>query len=200
MSLQLLRRRAIKRLCVNKRAVLKIPKDEPREVQNSLERSERPKWPANTNRAECIRRDKVLSDYIKGHDWFMSHEFHLLRKLIMTPDVVPQWTSYRDRYPLIFDLEWESDEGRGDLVCSDGRNNFLIVELKSFTNSGDGSGKTHRTTKRQKRRQGEEQTEKFAKFWHEKNPQVKKTVGVFVTEEVAAKQIELKQKDRTDTD
>ena len=109
----------------------------------------------------------------------------------MTPDVVPGWKSYLDQYPLLFDLEWECNKGRGDLVCTDGNNNFLVVELKSFTTFGDGSGVTHRTKRKEKRQKGREQTIKFAEFWHENNPQVKQTIGVFVTEDEAAEQIRL---------
>ena len=160
----------------------------------SLQRSAKQEAAA-TSMEECRRRNKVLTDYIKGHEWFLSHEFHLLRKLVMTPHKIKNWKQYYDKYPYIFDHEWECCDGRGDLLCTDGKNNFLVVELKSFTNSGIGSGKTHRTTIRKKRRQGEEQTVRFAKSWYNNNPQVITTVGVFVTEEGALKQVEFPSED-----
>ncbi len=164
-------------------------------ISVSLQRSEKQEA-ASTSMKECRRRNKVLTDYIKGHEWFLSHEFHLLRKLVMTPDEICSWKQYYNKYPLIFDHEWECCDGRGDLLCTDGENNFLVVELKSFTNSGTGSSKTHSTARTKKRRPGEEQTVRFAKAWHENNPQVKTTVGVFVTEHGAELLVELnKMKD-----
>ena len=149
-------------------------------TQTEKDKTIRPKWPAKTDSKECHQRDKVLSDYVRGRDWFMSYEFNLLRKLTITPDVVPGWKLYRDQYPLLFDLEWECsrDIGRGDLVCTDGNNNFLIAELKSLATCGNGS-------KGKKRRHGKQQTIKYATFWDENNPQVRHTVGVCGTEEEA---------------
>ncbi len=167
---------------------------EDKSISVSLQRSEKQEA-ASTSMEECRRRNKVLTDYIKGHEWFLSHEFHLLRKLVMTPHKINNWKKYYDKYPFIFDHEWECCDGRGDLLCTDGENNFLVVELKSFTNSGIGSSKTHSTTRTKKRRQGEEQTVRFAKAWHKNNRQVKTTVGVFVTEEGAVKQVEFPSED-----
>ena len=161
----------------------------------SLQRSAKQEAPS-TSMEECRRRNKVLTDYIKGHEWFLSHEFHLLRKLVMTPHNIKNWKQYYDKYPYIFDHEWECCDGRGDLLCTDGKNNFLVVELKSFTNSGNGSGKTHKAMRTKKRKHGKKQTVKFAKAWRKNNPQVKTTVGVFVTEEEAA-EVEIPSGDET---
>ena len=147
----------------------------------SLHKSKHSKWPVDTSKSECIRRDNVIRPYITNHDWYVSAEFHLVRTLVMKPPL--HWRPYSRDYPFIFDFEWVNEEGKGDLIYTDGNNNFLVVEVKSMCCDGYGSGQTHRTKKRQKRRDGEKQTEIYSQLWHEKNPQVKKTTGVFVTED-----------------
>ena len=151
------------------------------EADLSLCKSKHSKWPVDTSKRECIRRDNVIRPYITNHDWYVSAEFHLVRTLVMKPPL--HWRPYSCNYPFIFDFEWVNEEGKGDLIYTDGNNNFLVVEVKSMYCDGYGSGQTHRTKKRQKRRDGEKQTEIYSQLWHEKNPQVKKTTGVFVTED-----------------
>lgn len=151
------------------------------EADLSLYKSKHSKWPVDTSKSECIRRDNVIRPYITNHDWYVSAEFHLVRTLVMKPPL--HWRPYSRDYPFIFDFEWVNEEGKGDLIYTDGNNNFLVVEVKSMYCDGYGSGQTHRTKKRQKRRDGEKQTEIYSQLWHEKNPQVKKTTGVFVTED-----------------
>ena len=168
-------------------------RDKDTELEDSLAKSKFPKWPVDTSKSECHRRNKFLESYIKGHDWYVSSEFHLLRRLIMIPASLKGWKRYYDRYPLIFDLEWECCVGRGDLVCTDGKNRFLIVELKSLRTDGDGTKRTRKTKKRQKLRHGEEQVNKFANFWHDENPQVEQTTGIFITEEGVESVIKLKR-------
>ena len=163
------------------------------EIKDFLAESKHPKWPVDSSKRECHRRNDVFQSYIRGRDWCVSSEFHLLRKLVLNPASVTKWNEYYNEYPYIFDYEWECSVGRGDLVCTDGKNCFLVVELKSLHTDGYGSGRTRRTKKRQKLRHGEGQTEKFATFWHDMNPQVQKTTGIFITEESIETLIELKR-------
>ena len=129
---------------------------------------------------ECVKRDDILRPYFKKHDWYVSAEFHLVRRLIMKPPL--KWIPYAETYPLIFDFEWPVGNLCGDLIYTDGCNNFLVAEVKSMSRSTDGKGHNRRVNNRDKRLNGKAQTEKYTRLWHDKNPQVKNTVGVFVTD------------------
>ena len=110
----------------------------------------------------------------------MSAEFHLVRTLVMKPPL--KWIPYAETYPLIFDFEWPVESLCGDLIYTDGCNNFLVAEVKSMSRSTDGKPHNRRVNNRDKRLNGKAQTEKYTRLWHDKNPQVKNTVGVFVTD------------------
>ena len=90
-----------------------------------------------------------------------------------------KWIPYTKEYPFIFDYEWSIEDGFGDLIYTDGCDNFLIVEVKSMSTGGKGS--TIRERNRTKRNEGREQTKKYNTLWREKNPQVN-TIGIFVTD------------------
>ena len=107
----------------------------------------------------------------------MSAEFHLVRILVMKPP--SKWIPYTKEYPFIFDYEWSIEGGFGDLIYTDGCDNFLIVEVKSMSTGGKAS--TMRNRNRNKRNEGKEQTKKYRTLWREKNPQVN-TTGIFVTD------------------
>ena len=139
-------------------------------------------WPVDTSMKESRRRDRILRPYIKKRNWHPSLEFQLIRTLFIKP-IPTWWSSYAKEYPLLFDYEWRNPLGLGDLIFTDGYNNFLIVEVKTLeTEVGTRIGKRNRERIRRKRRHVEEQTECYSRQWHELNPQVKKTVGVCVTE------------------
>ena len=112
------------------------------------------KWPADTSKEECIRRDGIIRSYIMNHDWYVSAEFHLVRTLVMKPP--SKWIPFAETYPLIFDYEWSIEGGFGDLIYTDGCDNFLIVEVKSMSTGGKAS--TMRNRNRNKRNEGNEQT------------------------------------------
>ena len=126
---------------------------------------------------ECVKRDDILRPYFKKHDWYVSAEFHLVRTLVMKPPSI--CILFTKKYPFIFDYEWPIEDGFGDLIYTDGCDNFLIVEVKSMAT---GTGHTQRVKNHEKRKEGREQAIKYTRLWHNKNPQVKKTVGVFVTD------------------
>lgn len=139
-------------------------------------------WPVDTSMKESRRRDSILRPYIKKRNWHPSLEFRLIRTLFIKP-IPTWWSSYAKEYPLLFDYEWRNPLGLGDLIFTDGYNNFLIVEVKTLeTEVGTRIGKRNRERIRRKLRHVEEQTECYSRQWHELNPQVKKTVGVCITE------------------
>lgn len=115
------------------------------------------------DRQEAERRDRVLRAYFEGRDWDDNGEFQLKRDLVMG-DLLPE-------FPFVVDDEWEvrgghTDEGRGDLVFTDGAGNFAVVEVKWIDGGTDGgSGKTRRRAKRGKRRKVEEQALEYGEFW-----------------------------------
>ena len=98
------------------------------------------KWPANTCEDECIRRDRIIRSYIEDHYWYLSAEFKLFRELVTNPP--PKWQSDYSQYYYILDNEWVIDEWKGDLVYTDGRDNILIVEVKTMNTNCDGNVRT----------------------------------------------------------
>lgn len=74
-------------------------------------------------------RDRVLRSYFAGRDWDENPEFKLKRHLVLKGDpALADW-------PYVIDDEWEvwpgnTDQGRGDLLFSDGAGRFAVVEVK----------------------------------------------------------------------
>ena len=151
-------------------------------------------WPVDTSMKESRRRDRILRPYIEKRNWHPSLEFQLIRKLLIKP-IPTWWSSYAKEFPLLFDYEWRNPLGLGDLIFTDGHNNFLIAEVKTLeTEVGIRIGKRNRERIRRKRRHVEEQTECYSRKWHELNPQAKKTVGVCVTERGVDEVIQLTER------
>lgn len=91
-------------------------------------------------------RDRVIRDYINGRIWDTNREFALVRKLV--GEGHPKLADF----PLIHDYEWEvecgrTDLGRGDLVYTDGKGNFAVVEVKFIDISRSGSTARVKRTK-----------------------------------------------------
>jgi len=78
-------------------------------------------------------RDKTIRSYIISRNWDKNPEFLLVREVIQNLITSkPKLSDFRYAY----DYEWEvetglSNKGKGDLVFTDGKNNFLIVECKN---------------------------------------------------------------------
>lgn len=107
-------------------------------------------------------RDAVLRDYFRKRNWDDNNEFHLKRILVLkSSQLLPQ-------YPYVIDDEWEvqpnrTDEGRGDLVFTDGAGSYAVVEVKWIDlEESDRKGATKRTSNRRKRRKVEEQAIGYA--------------------------------------
>ena len=76
-------------------------------------------------------RDKIIRNYINGKIWDKNEEFLLVQQIIKRRKI----KNYLKIYPYIYDYEWEvvhghNNHGKGDLVFTDSRGNFLIVECK----------------------------------------------------------------------
>lgn len=95
------------------------------------------------DRAEAVRRDRVLRAYFEGRDWDEAIQAKLARELVLgSPEVLPD-------FPFVVVYEWEevpgrSQDGRGDLLFTDGQGRFAVVEVKSILGSGQN---TNRRTK-----------------------------------------------------
>jgi len=100
--------------------------------------------------SEAVRRDQVLRAYFEGRDWDEGAEARLTRELVLhSAEVLPD-------YPYLVDHEWEevpgrSQDGRGDLLFSDGQGAFAVVELKSILGSGKNTNRRTAVEKQARR-------------------------------------------------
>lgn len=125
---------------------------------------------------DILYRHKVLRTYILGKIWDENGEFILLQKLIkgsIKNDIIA-------KYPYVYDYEWEvvsssSQYGKGDLILTDGKDNFKIIECKYI-------GHGNRANRRKKRRDLENQVEKYVDVFKEIHKEAKNVTGVGFTE------------------
>ncbi len=91
-------------------------------------------------------------------------------------------------YPYIFDYEWEVHEyiegrkktiGKGDLIFTDGKDNYLIVEIKYLDLYG--LGKTARTRRNFKRKKNLDQTKKYMELFQSVQRNAKTILGLSIT-------------------
>lgn len=78
-------------------------------------------------------RDKTIRSYIISRNWDKNPEFLLVREVIQ--DLTKRKPNL-NKFKYVYDYEWEvetglSNKGKGDLIFTDGKNNFLIVECKN---------------------------------------------------------------------
>jgi len=110
------------------------------------------------DRAEIGHRDRVLRAYFQGRDWDGNNEYALKRKLVMnSPELLPD-------YPFVLGDEWEAEpnrgeQGKGDLIFSNGEGRFAVVEVKWIDLVR--TGKTVRTGRNKDRNKVREQAEKY---------------------------------------
>jgi hypothetical protein len=76
-------------------------------------------------------------------------------------------------YPYLFSVEYMvrspySQFGKGDLIFTNGKNHFLIVELKYLTKN---SGRTAQTSRRKHRRKVEEQAFRYGCYFKRRHPE-----------------------------
>ncbi len=81
------------------------------------------------DRETALRRDQVMRAFFEGKDWDDNDEFKLKRHLVLNSgELLPG-------FPFLIDDEWDvepgkTNEGRGDLVFTDGEGAFAVVEVK----------------------------------------------------------------------
>ena len=131
-------------------------------------------------------KDKIIRNYILGRNWDKNNEFLIAQQIIKGKKI----KNYLKKFPYVYDYEWEvvhghNNYGKGDLVFTDGKGNFLIVECKYIDLSDTGS--TARTKRRKKRRYIEEQITRYIDAFKRKNRETKKVSGLGVTNEEVLK-------------
>lgn len=143
-------------------------------------------WPRDTSHSTCVKRDKVLRNYLTECDWSSDPEFNIIRHLLLSAN------SYIEKYPLFYDYQYivPLEDGRvyeGDCLFTNGNNNFMAVEVKSLLpgqlHSPLRLAKTARKAQQGKRKVVKQQATFYAKSWHRFNPQVARTEGVVATKD-----------------
>ena len=127
-------------------------------------------------------KDKIVRNYLIGRNWDKNKEFLLIQQIIKGKKI----KNYLNKFHYIYDYEWEvvyghNNFGKGDLVLTDGKENFLIIECKYIDLSDTGS--TARAKRRKKRRHLEEQILKYISAFKRKHPEAKIVIGLGVTNE-----------------
>lgn len=111
------------------------------------------------DKADMVRRDQVLRQYFAGRDWDHNNEYALKRQLVLASrELLPD-------YPFLIEDEWEAEpnrnqEGKGDLLFSDGEGRFAVVEVKWLDLGA--SGKTPKTRRTKKRKKVKDQAVNYA--------------------------------------
>lgn len=132
------------------------------------------------NKADMERRNQVIRAYFADRDWDKNSEYELKRYLVLNShDLLPG-------YPLVIDDEWEvapnqAQDGKGDLVFTDGVGRFAIVEVKWI--DLDRSGKTARTNRTGKRKKVQVQADTYMKAFKRIHPDCLSVEGYYFTSE-----------------
>lgn len=123
------------------------------------------------DRDTAPHRDRVLRAFFEGKDWDENDEFKLKRSLVLSSaELLPG-------FPFLIDDEWDvepgkTNQGRGDLVFTDGDGRFAVVEVK-FIDLGR-TGKTVRTKRKNSRNKVIDQAVDYGVKAHERfGPDVK---------------------------
>lgn len=82
---------------------------------------------------EIKHRNNTIRSYINNRVWDENPEFLLTKKVINN---LKERRPELEKFIFVYDYEWEvesgaTDKGKGDLIFTDGRGNFLIVECKT---------------------------------------------------------------------
>jgi hypothetical protein len=90
-------------------------------------------------------------------------------------------------FPFLCANEWEprpglSQWGCGDLVCTDGRGSYAVIELKWVNTGGN------RENRRKKRRKVVWQAKKYARMWAVLHPDARRVIGFSYTEETGLRE------------
>ncbi|MHA1490441.1 MAG: hypothetical protein ACTSRI_12400 [Promethearchaeota archaeon] len=118
------------------------------------------------DKEELLHRDKTIRSFINAKDWDRNPEFLLVKDVIN--DLGNRRPELKDcKY--IYDYEWEvkygeTHEGKGDLIFTDGMDDYLIVECKN---------KDSHEVRRQ--------VLKYIRIFRKKTPESNKIIGLTVT-------------------
>lgn len=112
----------------------------------------------NKRLKEIKYRDKVIRTYLINRNWDedMHHddlpEFKLIRKVVITQKDLMIYGGLLRRYPYIYNYEYQAKfstyKQKGDLLFTDGKENYLIVECKSIRYKAKGKRTEARKTLR----------------------------------------------------
>lgn len=96
---------------------------------------------------DILKRDTVLQAYFFLRDWGSNEEFKLARTLVLLRRELLADTPY------VYDYEWETRDddashGRGDLIFTDGKGKFAVVEIKYIDIHRSGSSARVKRSKR----------------------------------------------------
>ena len=131
---------------------------------------------------EILKRDNIIRSYILERTWDKNDEFLLIQRII-NGDIKDELLS---KYSYVYDYEWEvfdgaSNLGKGDLVFTDGKSNFLVVECKYI--DLDDQGSTARTRRTKKRKDIKEQPKKYISSFKKKHPEAASVMGLGISNE-----------------
>ncbi len=145
----------------------------------------------------------LLQIIISSHIWSQEEDFIFKPsaeswKLIIAKEIYEHkcnWEKVLSKlpelqdFPYIFDYEWEIYEyingkkkntlGKGDLIFTDGKENYLIVELKYLDLNE--SGKTAKARRTYKRKKILKQTENYMKLFQSIHSEAKTILGLSIT-------------------
>lgn len=117
---------------------------------------------------EIIHGDKTIRSYILARTWEKNPEFLLVRQVVK--NLTKKKLELR-KFKYLYDYEWEvepglTNKGKGDLIFTDGKSSFLIVECKT-KNSGE----------------VRQQTLKYMKLFEEIQRDIKEIIGMAINKE-----------------
>ncbi len=136
-------------------------------------------------------REDILSDD-KKHSRNLNGDFSLVQSIIKDQTVLlenrfpPKGLREKvlTKYRYIYAHEWDvvpgmSQYGVGDLVLTDGYDNYLVMEVKQLSPF---SGRNQSTKRRRARRQVEKQAIKYSIAFRKKHAEAKSIIGVSVAD------------------
>lgn len=155
-------------------------------------------------------RDSVIYNYLRDRSWDSDPEFLLMReasiiqhkderkfkikkdsKHLVLLDINDKPIGYvgklLTKYPFTFEHEWfvyknYANMGKGDIIMTDGKNNFLIVEFKYIDPRS--AGKTQRVKRTKKRKEVKEQAKFYVDAFKKLNPNANVIGMAYTNEEI----------------
>ena len=128
------------------------------------------------------QRDDRLRSKILNNTSNHSHEFRLVQEIIKKQKTV--CGGRLKRYPYIFNYEYcmipgQSNTGKGDLIFTDKRDNYMVMEVKYLDFYQ--SGKTAKNRRTKHRKKVKTQTKKYMKELSSFYPGAKSIKGIAYT-------------------